>query len=127
MSDTLLLLNIDVEVADHYDASLSPDVHFGAAELARSHVENSLSRGTSPRLAASMPSNCRMLRRSNEALCQIGAHNIQWVESYVADDKTFCVYLAADEAAIRRHSEMSGFPADRITGVRATIDPSTAE
>ena len=52
--------------------------------------------------------------KSNEALCQIGARDIQWVESYVADDKTFCVYLATDEAAIRRHSEMSGFPADRI-------------
>lgn len=65
--------------------------------------------------------------KSNEALCQIGARDIQWVESYVADDKTFCVYLATDEAAIRRHSEMSGFPADRITEVRATIDPSTAE
>ena len=64
--------------------------------------------------------------KSNEALCQIGAHDIQWVESYVADDKTFCVYLATDEAAIRRHSEMSGFPADRITEIRATIDPSTA-
>jgi hypothetical protein len=49
------------------------------------------------------------------------------VESYVADDKTFCVYLATDEAAIRRHSEMSGFPADKITEIRATIDPSTAE
>ena len=47
--------------------------------------------------------------------------------SYVADDKTFCVYLAADEAAIRRHSDMSGFPADKITEIRATIDPSTAE
>jgi hypothetical protein len=65
--------------------------------------------------------------KSNEALCQIGARDIQWVESYVADDKTFCVYLATDEAAIRRHSEMSGFPADRITEIRATIDPSTAE
>jgi Protein of unknown function (DUF4242) len=59
--------------------------------------------------------------------CPIGAHDIQWVESYVADDKTFCVYLATDETAIRRHSEMSGFPADRITEIRATIDTSTAE
>jgi hypothetical protein len=45
----------------------------------------------------------------------------------VADDKTFCVYLATDEAAIRRHAEMSGFPADKITEIRAVIDPSTAE
>ena len=65
--------------------------------------------------------------KSNEVLCKIGAQDIQWVESYVADDKTFCVYLATDEAAIRRHSEMSGFPANKITEIRATIDPSTAE
>jgi hypothetical protein len=65
--------------------------------------------------------------KSNEALCQIGAANIQWVESYVADDKTFCVYLATDEAAIRRHSELSGFPANKITEIRGTIDPSTAK
>ncbi|MGH9552352.1 MAG: DUF4242 domain-containing protein [Terriglobales bacterium] len=65
--------------------------------------------------------------KSNDALCQIGAANIQWVESYVADDKTFCVYLATDEAAIRKHSEMSGFPANKITEIRGTIDPSTAK
>lgn len=65
--------------------------------------------------------------KSNEVLCRIGAQDIQWVESYVADNKTFCVYLATDEATIRRHSEMSGFPADKITEIRAIIDPSTAE
>jgi hypothetical protein len=64
--------------------------------------------------------------KSNEALCQIGAAN-QWVESYVADDKTFCVYLATDEPAIRRHSELSGLPANKITEIRGTIDPSTAK
>lgn len=64
--------------------------------------------------------------KSNEALCKIGAHDIQWVESYVADDKTFCVYLATNEEAILRHSEMSGFPANKITEIRTVIDPSTA-
>ncbi|RPI45951.1 MAG: DUF4242 domain-containing protein, partial [Hyphomicrobiaceae bacterium] len=48
--------------------------------------------------------------KSNEALSQL-APNIQWVESYVADNKTFCVYLANDEAVIRKHAEISGFPA----------------
>lgn len=62
---------------------------------------------------------------SNAALAQLGP-DIQWVESYVADDKTFCVYLAKDEAIIRRHSEISGFPASRITEVRKMIDPTTA-
>ncbi len=62
---------------------------------------------------------------SNDALAQL-APDIQWVESYVADDKTFCVYLAKDEDVIRRHAEISGFPANRITEVRRTIDPTTA-
>ena len=65
--------------------------------------------------------------KSNDALCKVGAQDIQWVESYVSDDKTFCVYLATDEEAIRRHSEMSGFPANKITEIRTVIDPSTAD
>jgi Protein of unknown function (DUF4242) len=63
--------------------------------------------------------------RSNEALAQL-APRVQWVESYVAEDKTFCVYLAEDEAAIRRHAEISGFPATKITEIRRMIDPTTA-
>ena len=63
--------------------------------------------------------------KSNEALAQL-APDIQWVESYVADDRTFCIYLAKDEALIRRHAELSGFPANKITRVSKTIDPTTA-
>lgn len=63
--------------------------------------------------------------KSNEALAQL-APDIQWVESYVADDRTFCVYLAKDEAVIRKHAEISGFPANRIVEVKRTIDPTTA-
>ena len=62
---------------------------------------------------------------SNQALGQLGP-DIQWVESYVTADKTFCVYLAKDEAVIRKHAEISGFPASRITEVRRVIDPTTA-
>lgn len=62
--------------------------------------------------------------KSNEALRQIGP-DIQWVESYVADNKTFCVYLAKDEAVIRKHAEVSGFPATKITEIRKMIDPTT--
>src|SRR5947209_7220105 len=62
--------------------------------------------------------------KSNEALRELGP-DIQWVESYVAADKTFCVYLAKDESIIRRHAEISGFPASKITEVRKTIDPTT--
>ena len=62
--------------------------------------------------------------KSNEALAQL-APDIQWVESYVAADKTFCVYLAKDEDIIRKHAEISGFPATRVTTVRKMIDPTT--
>jgi hypothetical protein len=63
--------------------------------------------------------------KSNEALSQL-APDVQWVESYVADDKTFCVYLANDEEVIRKHADISGFPATKITEVRRMIDPTTA-
>ena len=62
--------------------------------------------------------------KSNEVLRQLGA-DIQWVESFVAADKTFCVYLARDEGIIRKHAEISGFPATKITEVRGMIDPTT--
>ena len=62
--------------------------------------------------------------KSNEALRQIGP-DIQWLESFVAADKTFCVYLATDESVIRKHAEISGFPATTITEVRKMIDPTT--
>ena len=52
---------------------------------------------------------------------------IQWVHSYVTDDKIYCVYRAPSEDLIRRHAETAGFPANRIAQVRATIDPTTAE
>ena len=62
--------------------------------------------------------------KSNEALAQL-APDVQWVESFVAADKTFCVYLAKDEETVRRHAEISGFPATKITAIRRTIDPTT--
>jgi hypothetical protein len=64
-------------------------------------------------------------KTSNAALREIGP-DIQWVESYVAADKTFCVYLAESEELIRRHAAISGFPANKITEIRRTIDPTTA-
>lgn len=63
--------------------------------------------------------------KSNDVLRQLGP-DIQWIESYVADNKTFCVYLAKDEAIIRKHAEISGFPATKITAVKRMIDPTTA-
>jgi hypothetical protein len=63
--------------------------------------------------------------KSNEVLSQLGP-DIQWIESYVAENKTFCVYLAKDEAIIKKHAELSGFPATKITEIRKMIDPTTA-
>jgi uncharacterized protein DUF4242 len=53
--------------------------------------------------------------------------SIQWVESYVTDNKVYCVYIAEGEAAIRKHAEQGGFPANRISEIRTMIDPTTAE
>jgi hypothetical protein len=64
-------------------------------------------------------------KKSSTVLAELGPE-IQWVESFVADDKTFCVYLAKDEAIIRKHAEISGFPATKITEVKRMIDPTTA-
>ena len=52
---------------------------------------------------------------------------IQWLESYVADDKIYCVYIAPNEAAVREHARQGGFPANRISEIRSMIDPTTAE
>ncbi|TAL47014.1 MAG: DUF4242 domain-containing protein [Methylovulum sp.] len=52
---------------------------------------------------------------------------IQWVESYVTDDKVYCVYIAPDVDAIKAHADKGGFPADRISEIKTMIDPTTAE
>ncbi|MBV7392794.1 DUF4242 domain-containing protein [Mameliella sediminis] len=54
------------------------------------------------------------------------APRVQWNHSYVAGDKTFCVYLAENEDVIREHAQLSGFPADTITEIKTVIDPTTA-
>jgi len=52
---------------------------------------------------------------------------IQWLESYITDDKVYCVYIAPDEATIKTHAEQGGFPANRISQIKTIIDPTTAE
>jgi hypothetical protein len=65
-------------------------------------------------------------QKSCGVLNQLGPR-IQWLESFVTDDKIYCIYLAPDEAAVRQHAEMGGFPANRISQVRTIIDPTTSE
>lgn len=52
---------------------------------------------------------------------------VQWVHSYVTDDKIYCIYIAPDETSVRKHAEMGGFPANSVSEVRTVIDPTTAE
>jgi len=68
---------------------------------------------------------CGIAQTSNNALAQLAPH-IQWEHSYFADDKTFCVYLAENEDAIRRHGELSGFPITKITAIDCIVDPTSA-
>ena len=52
---------------------------------------------------------------------------IQWVQSYVTDDKVYCIYIAPDEATVREHAKQGGFPANKVTPIHSVIDPTTAE
>ncbi len=80
------------------------------------------------------PAGCRWPHReqlkevattSNNALAKL-AGKVQWVQSFVVDDKSFCIYLADAEAAVREHARLSGIPASKVTEVRNVIDPMTA-
>lgn len=73
--------------------------------------------------AEEMKSACR---KSNDTLREMSMP-VQWQQSYVTDDKLYCVYIAEDKEAIREHAARSGFPADRIAKVETIIDPVTGE
>ncbi len=68
---------------------------------------------------------CDAAKTSNAALAKLGP-DIQWLHSYVTAEKTFCIYMAKDQAVIKRHAELSGFPANKITEVTGMIGPLTA-
>jgi Protein of unknown function (DUF4242) len=65
-------------------------------------------------------------QKSCGVLTKLGPQ-IQWRESYVTDDKIYCVYIAPDEATVREHAKQGGFPANRVSEVKGIIDPTTAE
>ncbi|HZG52380.1 MAG TPA: DUF4242 domain-containing protein [Pyrinomonadaceae bacterium] len=70
------------------------------------------------------------LQAMSQKSCAVLGHmgtQIQWVQSYVTDDKIYCVYIAPNEAAVREHAAQGGFPANRISEIRTVIDPTTAE
>jgi hypothetical protein len=68
---------------------------------------------------------CGAARASNQAIARLGS-GIQWQHSYVAGDRTFCIYLADGEDIIRAHAQMSGIPVTHITEIPQIIDPTTA-
>lgn len=73
------------------------------------------------------PQDLRAVSQKSCGVLNSMGPSIQWLQSYVTDDKLYCVYIAPDAAAIRRHAELGGFPANRISEVRRIIDPTTAE
>ncbi|MEP6572891.1 MAG: DUF4242 domain-containing protein [Gemmatimonadota bacterium] len=80
-----------------------------------------------PNAAALTPADLKELaRRSCDVLYQLGP-GIQWVQSFVTEDKLICLYFAANTELIREHARLGGFPADRILEVASIIDPTTAE
>jgi hypothetical protein len=74
---------------------------------------------SSDQLKAISQTSCGVLR-------QLGP-DIQWVESYVTDNKIYCIYIAHDEDMVREHAKRGGFPANSVSEVRAVIDPTTSE
>ena len=74
---------------------------------------------SSKELQAISQKSCTVLREMGP--------QIQWIQSYVTDDKVYCVYLAPSEDMVRKHAEKGGFPANRISRVRTIIDPTTSE
>lgn len=93
----------------------------GDAQLKRYVIERNLpgvGKLAGPQLAAAAA-------KSNDALATL-AGKVQWIQSFVANDKTFCIYLAENEAAVHEHAHISGFPASTVTEVSGVIDPMTA-
>ena len=80
-----------------------------------------------PNAAALSPAELKAIAQRSCAVLQQLGPSIQWVQSYVTEDKIVCVYIAPNVEMIREHARLGGFPADRVLEVAATIDPCTAE
>lgn len=80
-----------------------------------------------PGAGALTHSQLREISRRSVAVLHGMGPTIQWVQSYVAGDALYCVYVAPDEAAVREHARQGGFPITRVTQLTGSIDPTTAE
>jgi hypothetical protein len=73
------------------------------------------------------PEQLQVIAQKSCSVLQKLGPKVQWLESYLTDDKVYCVYIAPDEAAVREHAKQGGFPANRISEVKGMMDPTTAE
>ena len=73
------------------------------------------------------PEQLQAISQKSCAVLREMGPRIQWLHSYVTDDKIYCVYIAPDEDTVRKHAQQGGFPANRISQIRSVIDPTTAE
>jgi len=73
------------------------------------------------------PQQLQAISQKSCSVLQDMGPSIQWVQSYVTDDRIYCVYIAPDEDTVRKHAQQGGFPANRISEVRTVIDPTTSE
>lgn len=80
-----------------------------------------------PEVGKLPPQQLRAIAQKSCGVLREMGPQIQWVQSYVTDDKIYCIYIAPDEDAIRKHAQQGGFPANRISRIRSVIDPTTSE
>lgn len=80
-----------------------------------------------PEVGKLSPEQLRAVSQTSCGVLREMGPQIQWVQSYVTDDKIYCIYIAPDEDTVRRHAQQGGFPANRVSRIRSTIDPTTAE
>ena len=73
------------------------------------------------------PADLKMISKKSCGVLSSLGPSVHWVHSYVTADKIYCIYHAADESLVRRHAELGGFPANKISAVTSIIDPATAE
>jgi hypothetical protein len=73
------------------------------------------------------PQQLQAISQKSCGVLQSMGPRIQWVQSYVTDDRIYCVYIAPDEDTVRQHAQQGGFPANRISQIRSVIDPTTSE
>jgi hypothetical protein len=73
------------------------------------------------------PEQLHAISQKSCSVLQSMGPQIQWVQSYVTDDKIYCIYIAPDEATVRQHAQQGGFPANSVAQVRTMIDPTTSE